>query len=37
MALPLITAIVALGTAIFSIGLFSHVASVAVIAPTLAA
>jgi putative drug exporter of the RND superfamily len=37
MALPLITAIVALGTAIFSIGLFSHVAAVAVIAPTLAA
>ena len=37
MALPLITAIVALGTAIFGIGLFSHVASVAVIAPTLAA
>jgi len=37
MALPLITAIVALGTAIFSIGLFSHVASVATMAPTLAA
>jgi RND superfamily putative drug exporter len=37
MALPLITAVVALGTAIFSIGLLSHVASVATIAPTLAA
>ena len=37
MALPLITAVVALGTAIFSIGLLSHVASVAEIAPTLAA
>ena len=29
MALPLITAVVALGTAIFSIGLLSHVASIA--------
>ena len=37
MALPLITAVVALGTAIFSIGLLSHLASVATIAPTLAA
>ena len=37
MALPLITAVVALGTAIFSIGLFSHLASVATLAPTLAA
>ncbi len=37
MALPLITAVVALGTAIFSIGLLSHLASVAAIAPTLAA
>ena len=37
MALPLITAIVALGTAIFSIGLLSHVASIATMAPTLAA
>jgi len=37
MALPLVTAVVALGTAIFGIGLFSHVMSVANIAPTLAA
>ncbi len=37
MALPLITAVVALGTAIFSIGLLSHVASIATMAPTLAA
>ena len=37
MALPLITAVVALGTATFAIDLFSHLASVAVIAPTLAA
>ncbi len=37
MALPLIAAAVALGTATFAIDLFSHVMSVAVIAPTLAA
>jgi len=37
MALPLITAVVALGTAIFSIGLLSHLASIATMAPTLAA
>ena len=37
MALPLITAVVALGTAIFSIGLLSHVGSIATMAPTLAA
>jgi RND superfamily putative drug exporter len=37
MALPLITAGVALGTAIFGIGLFSHAMGVSVIAPTLAA
>ena len=37
MVLPLVTAAVALGTAIFGIGLFSHVMSVANIAPTLAA
>jgi RND superfamily putative drug exporter len=37
MALPLIAAAVALGTATFAIDLFSHVVSTAVIAPTLAA
>jgi RND superfamily putative drug exporter len=37
MALPLITAVVALGTATFTIDLFSHVMSVSTIAPTLAA
>ena len=36
MALPLITAIVALGTATFAIGLFSHVMGVSTYAPTLA-
>ena len=36
MVLPLVTASVALGTAIFGIDLLSHVVSVAVIAPTLA-
>jgi RND superfamily putative drug exporter len=36
MALPLVTASVALGTAVFAIDLLSHVISVAVIAPTLA-
>ena len=37
MALPLITAVVALGTATFAIDLFSHLLSVSTIAPTLAA
>jgi RND superfamily putative drug exporter len=37
MALPLITAVVALGTATFTIDLFSHLMSVSTIAPTLAA
>ena len=37
MALPLITAGVALGTAVFSIGLLSHVLGIGTIAPTLAA
>ncbi len=37
MALPLIAAVVALGTATFAIDLFSHVVSIAVLAPTLAA
>ncbi len=37
MALPLITAVVALGTATFAIDLFSHLMSVSAIAPTLAA
>jgi len=36
MALPLITAVVALGTATFAIGLFSHVMGVSTYAPTLA-
>jgi RND superfamily putative drug exporter len=36
MALPLITAVVALGTATFAIGLFSHVMGVTTFAPTLA-
>jgi len=37
MALPLIAAVVALGTATFTIDLFTHAVSVAVLAPTLAA
>ena len=37
MALPLIAAVVALGTATFAISLFSHLVSIAIIAPTLAA
>ena len=37
MALPLVAAAVALGTATFAIDLFSHLTSMAVIAPTLAA
>ena len=37
MALPLLTAVVALGTATTAIALFSHVMSVSLIAPTLAA
>ncbi len=37
MALPLIAAVVALGTGTFAIDLFSHFVSVAVLAPTLAA
>ena len=37
MALPLITAVVALGTASFAIGLFSHLMGVSTYAPTLAA
>jgi putative drug exporter of the RND superfamily len=37
MALPLVAAAVALGTATFAIDLFSHLVSTAVIAPTLAA
>jgi RND superfamily putative drug exporter len=36
MALPLITAVVALGTATFTIGLFSHLMGVTTFAPTLA-
>jgi RND superfamily putative drug exporter len=36
MALPLVTAVVALGTATFTIGLFSHVMGVSTYAPTLA-
>ena len=36
MALPLITAVVALGTATFAIGLFSHIMGVSTYAPTLA-
>jgi RND superfamily putative drug exporter len=35
MALPLITAVVALGTATFTIGLFSHMMSITTFAPTL--
>ena len=37
MALPLIAAVVALGTATFTIDLFTHAVSVAILAPTLAA
>ena len=37
MVLPLLAAVVALGTATFTIDLFSHLVSVATIAPTLAA
>ena len=37
MALPILVTVVALGTATFSISLFSHLVSMAVIAPTLAA
>ena len=37
MVLPLLAAVVALGTATFAIDLFSHLVSVSIIAPTLAA